>query len=158
MQRLLLLDRLAQVRRREVATSGGDLGRSAGGCGCVTVSSRRPGGRLAGGSRRRRSRSHASVRPQAPVAGAVRLHLRVPIRAVPGTRPRIYTYIRALARLSLVRTCRKYIHAGVRYRMQNYELKRNAQRETLHLPCANEFAVCNFSGTQQKATLSSVYK
>jgi len=126
MLRLLLLDRLAQVRRREVATSGGDLGRSAA-AGCVTVSSRRPGShRLAGGSWRRRSRSHASaVRPQAPVAGAVRLHLRVPIRAVPGTRPRIYTYIRALARLSLVRTCRKYIHAGVRYRMQNYELKRN---------------------------------
>ena len=130
MLRVLLLDRLSQVRRREVATSGGDLGRSAA-AGCVTVSSRRPGGRLAGGSRRRRSRSHASVRPQAPVAGAVRLHLRVPIRAVPGTRPRIYTYIRALARLSLVRTCRKYIHAGVRYRMQNYELIEDERAHTL---------------------------
>ena len=85
----LLLDRLAQVGRRKVATSGNNLRRSSAAAGrrvtAVMMRSRRPGSRFAGGSRRVRSRSHGPIRPEAPVAGAVRLHLRIPIRAVSGT-------------------------------------------------------------------------
>lgn len=78
---LLLLDWLPQVRRREVPT-GGNLGRSAAaGCRRVATVRTRPGS-FAGGSGRARSRRGATTRSEAPVAGAVRLHLRVPIRAV----------------------------------------------------------------------------
>jgi hypothetical protein len=89
--RMLLLDRLAQVGRRKVATSG-NLGRSSA-ADRVTTVRWRPGSRFASGSRRVRSRSHAPIRPEAPVAGAVRLRLRVPIRAVSGYTI-TYTYIR----------------------------------------------------------------
>ena len=91
---LLLLDRLAQVGRRKVAASGNLRQSSAAAAGRVTAVRSRPGSRFAGGSRRVRSRSHAPIRPEAPVAGAVRLHLRVPIRAVSDTRSRTYIHIR----------------------------------------------------------------
>lgn len=92
--RLLLLDRLAQVGRREVATSGNLRRGSAAAAGRVAAVRRRPAGsRFACGSRRvirSRSQSHAPIRPQTPVAGAVRLHLRVPIRAVSDIRSCTY--------------------------------------------------------------------
>jgi len=111
---LLLLDRLAQVGRRKVAASG-NLRRSSAAAagGRVTAVRSRPGSRFAGGSRRVRSRSHAHIRPEAPVAGAVRLHLRVPIRAVSDTRSRTYIHIReqqnTLARCSCINMYR-YIY------------------------------------------------